>query len=218
MQNLRSVTREKYDCAAFLRRFAVFDEAMHINQDEFDYIAYCHGLSIYKNMPLIEPLEYKEIKLIKEFVIAIDTSGSVQGDLVQKFIEKAYMILSQEQAFGTRINLYIIQCDAEIQEVKRLASADEIEDYIKIMKLKGFGGTDFRPVFEYVNKLIAEKVLTDLKGMLYFTDGYGEFPAYKPPYETAFVFVDEHGGAFEPPEVPAWAIKIILKKDELAEL
>ena len=218
MQNLRTVTREKYDCSAFLRRFAVFDETMHINQDEFDYIAYCHGLSIYKNMPFIEPLEYKEIKLIKEFVIVIDTSGSVQGDLVQKFIEKAYTILSQEQAFGVRINLYIIQCDAEIQEVKRFTSKEEIQDYIKIMKLKGFGGTDFRPAFEYIDKLKEEKFLTDLKGILYFTDGYGAFPQYKPSYETAFVFVDEYDGAFEPPEVPAWAIKIVLKKDELVEL
>ena len=218
MQNLRTVTSEKYDFSAFLRRFAVFDEAMRINQDEFDYIAYCLGLSIYKNMPFIEPLEYKEIKLIKEFVIVIDTSGSVQGELVQKFIEKAYTILSQEQAFGTRIDLYIIQCDAEIQEVKKLASTDEIEDYIKIMKLKGFGGTDFRPAFRYIDNLIEKKLLTDLRGILYFTDGYGVFPQYKPSYETAFVFVDDYGGAFEPPEVPAWAIKIIIKKDELKEM
>ena len=43
-----------------------------------------------RRMPLIEPLEYKEVKRIKEFVIAIDTSGSVSGELVQKFIQTAH--------------------------------------------------------------------------------------------------------------------------------
>lgn len=39
-------------------------------------------------MLLIEPLEYKEDKVIKDFVIAIDTSGSCAGELVKKFLNK----------------------------------------------------------------------------------------------------------------------------------
>ena len=39
----------------------------------------------YGNVPLVEPLEYRDDKRIREFVIAIDTSGSVQGDIVQSF-------------------------------------------------------------------------------------------------------------------------------------
>lgn len=90
VQNLRAVNREKYDYAAFLRKFAVLGEAMKVNDDEFDYIFYTYGLKLFGNMPLIEPLEYKEVKRIREFVIAIDTSGSVSGDLVQKFVQKTY--------------------------------------------------------------------------------------------------------------------------------
>lgn len=88
MQNLKSLNREKYDYTEFLKRFAVLGETMKINDDEFDYVFYTYGLQLYKNMPLIEPLEYKEVKKIKEFVIAIDTSGSVSGDLVQTFLRK----------------------------------------------------------------------------------------------------------------------------------
>ena len=48
------------------------------------------------------------------------------------------------------------------------------------MKIKGLGGTDFRPVFNLVDKLILDKEFTNLKGLIYFTDGYGDFPAQKP--------------------------------------
>ena len=65
---------------------------MKINDDEFDYSFYTYGLQLYEKMPLIEPLEYKEIKAIKEFVIAIDTSGSTSGELVQTFLQKTYII------------------------------------------------------------------------------------------------------------------------------
>ena len=57
-------------------------ETMKINDDEFDYVFYTYGLKLYKKMPLVEPLEYKEVKRIKEFVIAIDTSGSVNDKMI----------------------------------------------------------------------------------------------------------------------------------------
>ena len=58
-------------------------------------------------------------------------------------------------------------------------------------KLIGFGGTDFRPAFEYVNELCRKKVFRHLKGLLYFTDGYGTYPARRPDYDVAFVFLEE---------------------------
>lgn len=68
------------------------------------------------------------------------------------------------------------------------------------------------PVFDTVNDLITQKEFTNLKGLIYFTDGYGTFPSRKPPYETAFVFVKED---YKSPEVPPWAIKLILQKEEI---
>lgn len=211
-QNLAEVNREKYDYTAFLKKFAVMGEAMKINDDEFDYIFYTYGLQLYEKMPLIEPLEYKDVKAIKEFVIAIDTSGSTSGELVQKFVQKTYNILKSTESFFTKINLHIIQCDAAIQEDVKITSQEEFDEYLKTMQIHGLGGTDFRPVFEYVEQLRKNRKFANLKGLIYFTDGYGEFPAKKPDYETAFVFLDE---GYHTPDVPPWAIKLVLQKDEI---
>ncbi len=212
LQNLKEVNREKYDYSAFLRKFAVLGEAMKINDDEFDYIFYTYGLELYERMPLIEPLEYKEVKRIREFVIAIDTSGSVSGEQVQAFVQKTYNVLRSTESFFSKINLHIIQCDADIQEHIKITSQEEFDDYLKTMTIKGLGGTDFRPVFRAVDDLIRRKEFLNLKGLLYFTDGYGVFPAEKPAYDTAFVFVDD---GFNNLEVPPWAIRLVLRKEEI---
>lgn len=211
-QNLIEVNREKYDYSEFLRKFTVLGEEMQVNDDEFDYIFYTYGLERYGNMPLIEPLEYKDVKRIKEFIIAIDTSGSVMGDKVQAFITKTYNILTQRENFFNKINVHIIQCDAEIADVAKITNKEEFEEYIENMTLKGFGGTDFRPVFRYAEQKIAEGEFTNLKGLIYFTDGYGTFPEKKPDFDAAFVFVDDE---YNVPEVPVWAIKLVLGTDEL---
>lgn len=212
IQNLKEVNREKYDYTSFLKKFAVMGEAMKINDDEFDYVYYTYGLKLYDKMPLIEPLEYKDVKRIKEFVIAIDTSGSVMGEQVQSFIQKTYNILKSTESFFSKINLHIIQCDAVIHEDVKITNQEEFDMYLKNMTLKGFGGTDFRPVFDHVDSLIEQKEFTNLKGLIYFTDGYGTFPRSKPNYETAFVFVRDN---YEIPEVPVWAIKLILEREDL---
>ena len=83
------------------------------------------------------------------------------------------------------------------------------------MRIKGRGGTDFRPVFKYVDELIRNKEFSNLKGLIYFTDGYGIFPERPPLYNAAFVFLDE---GFEQPKVPAWAIKLVLQPEEIEEM
>lgn len=215
MQSLMAVNREKYDYEDFLKKFSVYGEKMTINDDEFDYIFYTYGLSHYGNMPLIEPLEYKDLRAIKEFVVAIDTSASVSGELVQKFVKKTYNILKQEESYFTKVNLHIIQCDTEIHEDKKITTQEEFDEYMDTMELKGFGGTDFRPVFEYVDELVAQHEFTNLKGLIYFTDGYGTFPEYQPRYSSAFVFVEDD---YSEPKVPVWAIKLVLQSDEVAEM
>ena len=166
-------------------------------------------------MPLIEPLEYKEVKRIREFVIAIDTSGSTSGDLVQTFLTKTWNILQSTESFFSKVNIHIIQCDAEIQEAVKVSSKEEFEQYIQTMTIKGLGGTDFRPVFSYVDQLIQHKEFQNLKGLIYFTDGQGEFPTKMPEYNTAFVYVQDE---YNNPDVPPWAIKLVLDKDEVANM
>ena len=215
MQNLQALHREKYDYTEFLRKFAVYGEVMKIDEDTFDYNFYTYGMNLYGNMPLIEPLEYKDAKRIRDFVIAIDTSGSVSGKLVQNFVQKTYNILKQQESFFSKVNIHIIQCDAEIQEDAKITSQEEFDEYLKHMQLHGFGGTDFRPVFSYVEELIKNKEFDDLRGLLYFTDGYGVFPEHQPPYQTAFVFLDDEYNNYD---VPVWAMRVILETADLENI
>ena len=76
------------------------------------------------------------------------------------------------------------------------------------------GGTDFRPAFLYVEQLMRAQRFSALKGLIYFTDGKGIYPVKMPPYDTAFVFMEE---SYSDVDVPPWAIKIILTPQELGE-
>ena len=211
--NLRAVTREKQDYREFLRKFARMGEHMRINDDEFDYVYYCYGLSRYGNLPLIEPLEYSEEKRIRDFVVAIDTSASTKDGLVRAFIEKTYAILSNETSFFADMNVHIIQCDAAITDIARISSLADLNRYLDGLEIKGLGGTDFRPVFSYVDAALERGEFADLAGIIYFTDGQGTFPARKPDYEAAFVFVDDDAGV----SVPVWAMKVVLEEKVLRE-
>jgi len=211
VQNLREVTKDEVDYTEFLRKFAVMQEEMRVNQDEFDYVFYTYGLKLYKKVLLIEPLEYKESYLIKDFVVAIDTSGSCSGEVVQQFLEKTYSILKSTENFATKVNIHIIQCDAEIQKHDVITSLAELDHYIRDLQLFGFGGTDFRPVFAYVDSLIAKHAFSNLGGLIYFTDGYGTFPKKPAKYKTAFVFVNQQ----EIPKVPPWVIKTVWNKEAI---
>ena len=184
---------------------------MGTDQDEFDYIFYTYGLNLFRKVPLIEPLEYKEVQVIREFVIAIDTSGSCAGELVERFLVKTCNILRQTETFALKVNIHIIQCDAEVQEDVKIESQGQLEEYISHLELKGFGGTDFRPVFKYVDNLLETGELGKVEGLLYFTDGYGSFPVRPPWYRTAFVFLDRA----EDVKVPPWAMKVYLEETEL---
>ena len=88
----------------------------------------------------------------------------------------------------------------------------EMEAYLSDFTIRGFGGTDFRPAFSYVDKLLNMGAFQRLRGLLYFTDGYGTFPAKMPPYDTAFIFMKDD---YRDVDVPPWAIKLILDTETL---
>lgn len=218
-QEIDFLTQDKMDYEEFLRTFAVMEEKMMVNQDEFDYMYYMYGLNGMpdahgnksdKKVLLIEPLEYKEEKVIKDFVIAIDTSGSCAGELVQKFLRKTYSILKETESFSNRVNIHIIQCDASIQNDTKITNMREMETFMQNMRLYGFGGTDFRPVFEYVDTLIKEKEFDNLCGLIYFTDGYGTYPTKPTPYKTAFAFLEDYNIR----DVPSWAMSVTWDENE----
>ena len=206
--NLKLANRKKQDYSAFLRKFTRLGERMKINDEEFDYNFYTYGMQLYGNMPLIEPLEYKDVRVVKTFVTVIDTSGSVEEEKLRRFLEKTYQILKSGQESEDRVNFHLVQCDALVQKDVKITSEKELEQVMEDLTLYGRGGTDFRPAFEYIEELRKNGELTNLNGMLYFTDGMGVYPRKKPEYQVAFIYDSEV--LDEIPEVPAWAIRYLM--------
>ena len=215
LEQVKVENRERYDYRKFLRKFAVLKEEIKVDMDTFDYIFYHYGMEHYGNMPLIEPQETKEVHKVEDFVIAIDTSMSCKGELVKKFLEETYSVLSESESFFRKVHVHIIQCDDKVQSDELVTNEDEMRRYMEQFEIKGHGGTDFRPVFAHVNELLRQKEFHRLKGLLYFTDGYGIYPAKRPLYETAFVFMKED---YQDVDVPVWAMKLILEPDDLEGL
>lgn len=212
LNQIQIENRERYDYKQFLRKFAVLKEEIQVDEDSFDYIYYTYGLNLYGNMPLIEPLETKEIYGIEDFVLVIDTSMSCSGELVRRFLEETYTVLSESETYFRKIHIHIIQCDDQIQSDVIITSQEEMDEYMQNFTIAGQGGTDYRPAFEYVNQLIHKGEFKKLKGLLYFTDGQGIFPVKMPVYDTAFVFIKDQ---YTDISVPPWAIKLILTQEEL---
>ena len=213
-KNLEESVREKYDYAEILRRFAAPAEELSVSEDEFDYIYYTYGLNRYGNLPLIEPLEYRERKKAREFVVGIDTSASCRGPAVRAFLRKTYALLKAGETFSCRTNIHIVQCDHQVQSDTKITCEEDLEDFLRRGKLTGFGATDFRPVFEYVEKLREQREFENLKGLIYFTDGYGIYPEKMPDYQVIFAFLGEDGAR---PPVPVWSMKAVLDAEGLEQ-
>lgn len=213
IDQVRVENRERYDYRQFLRKFSVLREETAVDLDSFDYVFYSYGLSLYGNMPLVEPQESREVQKVEEFVIVIDTSMSCSGELVQKFLEETYGVLSENDSFFRKVNIRIIQCDDQVQTDERVTCEEELRAYMENLTLQGEGGTDFRPVFDYVERLVQDNAFERLRGLIYFTDGKGIYPVKMPAFETVFVFMQED---YEDVDVPPWAMKLILQAEDIS--
>ena len=207
LEQIRVAVRDDVDYRAFLRRFAVPREVMAVDGDAFDYGFYAYGLRLYGNLPLVEPPETKEEKRIEDFVIAVDTSMSTSGELVRQFLACTYAILRSTETFTRKVNIRILQCDDQVRADTAIQDREDLRRYMENFQLSGGSATDFRPVFDHVARLRQEGAFTSLRGLVYFTDGMGVYPQRRPPWETAFVLLEE------PPmsvRMPTWAIRLVL--------
>ena len=110
-------------------------------------------------------------------VIAVDTSGSVDETLLSTFLGEINSIMQSYPNY----EVDIITADAKIQSHKVFLPGESLE-----YKISGGGGTDFRPVFEYIDQQINYLTL-----LLYFTDGKGTFPKSEPSYDVMWVMPEE---------------------------
>ena len=215
LRNIRESIRVKQSYRQFLEQFMTLGEVMKINDAEFDYIYYTYGMELYGNVPLIEPLEYLDEKRVRELAVVIDTSASVDGKLIRTFLRRTMEILKDTDSFFTETEIRVILCDSAVQGNYRVRSEDDVDPLMDMIDVKGFGGTDFRPAFRYIDTLLDQSEFNDLSGVLYLTDGYGIFPEWQPLYETAFVFIDDPESGEDPESVklPPWAMRMVLRSD-----
>lgn len=198
----------------FLRSFATFEETPQPSSDEFDYALYTYGFALYGDTPIIEPLETRDGKRIREFVIGIDVSGSVWGPTVTRFAQIVQGVLCNEGMFSSAPRIRIIQCDTQIVTEDVIDTPEHMRKWIEGLRLHGGGGTDLRPVFQRVNELLEHGEINDLNGVICLTDGYANFPKCAMPYKTAFVLTPDGAQNLVPP----WAMTFMLDDDDFRSM
>jgi len=112
-----------------------------------------------------------------KIVIAVDSSGSIDQNLLTRFLNEVESIMNSFPSF--EIDLLI--ADAKVHEHHILYPGDEIE-----YTIKGGGGTNFENTFLYVDENIDNITL-----FLYFTDGLGKFPLDEPNYDVVWIMPHE---------------------------
>lgn len=126
-----------------------------------------------------------------DVVVAVDTSGSIHDREIQEFLSEISALKGQMRARVT-----LIPCDATIAEgapwVFEPWEALSLET-----EISGGGGTDFRPVFQWV-----EEQSTKPEILVYFSDLEGQFPELAPAYPVLWLVKGK--------EKPPWGQRIQL--------
>jgi predicted metal-dependent peptidase len=104
-------------------------------------------------------------------VVAVDVSGSISDQELQACLSEINAIKGQ-----IRADITLLACDAEIVEGFPTHFAPW-EEVTLPQEIAGGGTTDFRPVFDWINR---QDQAPDL--LIYFTDAQGVFPSAVPPY------------------------------------
>jgi predicted metal-dependent peptidase len=123
----------------------------------------------------------RQQELLK-IVVAIDTSGSTTGAIVQSFMSEVNAIVN---LFGG-YEMTLLQIDAGIQDVQMYTMDNPFDP--EEFQLMGGGGTKFEPAFDHVK----EEMNDDIKVLIYMTDGYGSAPDKPPSYPVLWV-LSENG-------------------------
>ena len=113
-------------------------------------------------------------------VVGIDTSGSIGAAVLAQFAAELTTII--EDTKPERV--YVVYCDARVNGVEEFT----VDDLPIELHPKGGGGTDFRPVFDWVEK---QGIQPD--ALVYLTDMAGTFPEQDPGYPVMWGSTSRHG-------------------------
>lgn len=196
----------------FLRQFCSLRERQEIDPNSISHLWYQVGLSITGDAPFVEPEELREDAPALDLAVALDTSGSCCGEVMKGFLEELMAIL--RDAGGPKVELTLIQCDAEVQKVQTLTREDTPGGVLDGFEVYGCGGTDFCPVFDYIEQQHQSSEGKRFRGLLYLSDGFGDFPEKAPDYPVAFLFPREEEDWYtEWSRIPDWVMQVRITDD-----
>lgn len=106
-----------------------------------------------------------------DIAIAVDTSGSIKAAEVSEFLSEVSALKGQ-----LRARITLIPCDSKIMENAPFFY-EPWDDITLDQTITGGGGTDFRPVFNWLDETGKQPDL-----LVYFTDAEGNFPDIEPNF------------------------------------
>lgn len=118
-------------------------------------------------------------------VVALDTSGSVTREELQEFLTEIDALKAQ-----VRADVVLHACDDKLDGAGPWHFA-MWETMTLPAELSGGGGTDFRPVFSWLEQ---ERINPDI--LVYFTDAEGQFPRQEPAFPVVWLVKGKAGVPF----------------------
>lgn len=134
----------------------------------------------------------------KVICVVADTSGSVSPAWLEQFAGE--MAGAIELADRT----ILMTNDADVHECE---DATQFSEVLSMLRMRGGGGTDFRPPFKYLEK---EGIIPEV--LIFLTDGWGPFPKNDPGYPVIWGAIP---GTAAESEYPQWSRSqvVVLKTD-----
>lgn len=132
-----------------------------------------------------------------EIAVAIDISGSISDEEFRQAIKEVLSIIKNHNH-----EITIIECDREIKRIYKVKNVRDVQD-----RVATGGGTEFSPVFEYLN---AKK----FNLLIYFTDGKGEKTLKSKPKGYKVLWVVSGKGDKLSLKNPYGAVKKLSKVEE----
>jgi len=141
----------------------------------------------YSGGNIVSPGLYSE--KLGEVVVAVDSSGSMGDDDLQKAASEISGILEDFPGASVRV----LYCDTEIHH--KATQVFEQEDFPVKLKAKGGGGTRFSPVFEHIETFEEQPMC-----LLYMSDLWcSDYPSTEPGYPVIWGATEETPGSYDPP-------------------
>lgn len=192
-------SRFSYD--EYIRRFAKTEIADE-DPETIDMLLYTTSMEMYGDIPIVEWNEIREYCDPSDIIIAIDMSGSCAGETAASFLRQVYTLFD-EMKIRSNVNIHTVFFDTSIIEETVIRNKHDADRFISEYTPFGFGGTDFKCVFDYADNFSRKANGKRLKGLFFFSDACGFFPDKKKDYPTTF-FVPRNVSGFPDRFVPQW--------------